>query len=95
MAEDMFSSSEDAKNSFSSLEELKEFFSRIKENLVTKFPELFGIVYTFAKKQGWNLELPVRAMFQTEGEAPGKVEPSPAVNENAPVQFSQTTDSTQ
>ncbi|XP_039463903.1 uncharacterized protein LOC116333111 [Oreochromis aureus] len=30
------------------------------------FPDLFGSIYTFAKNQGWNLETPLKEMFQRE-----------------------------
>ncbi|KAL4006675.1 DENN domain-containing protein 5 [Sarotherodon galilaeus] len=35
-------------------------------DVLALFPDLFGSIYTFAKKQGWNLETPLKEMFQRE-----------------------------
>nr|XP_004554462.1 serine/threonine-protein kinase ppk4 isoform X2 [Maylandia zebra] len=35
-------------------------------DVLALFPDLFGCVYTFAKNQGWNLETPLKEMFQRE-----------------------------
>ncbi|XP_055085059.1 serine/threonine-protein kinase/endoribonuclease IRE1-like isoform X3 [Periophthalmus magnuspinnatus] len=57
------------------------------------FPDLFGSIYKFAKKQGWNLETPLREMFQSEEMATGCVTSSPEEEELAvPVQESQSND---
>ncbi|XP_072315525.1 uncharacterized protein [Eucyclogobius newberryi] len=37
-----------------------------KVDVSTLFPNLFGSIYKFAKKQGWNLETPLIEMFQNE-----------------------------
>ncbi|XP_039862217.1 uncharacterized protein LOC120717981 [Simochromis diagramma] len=35
-------------------------------DVLALFPDLFGHIYTFAKHQGWNLETPLKEMFQRE-----------------------------
>ncbi|XP_077962476.1 serine/threonine-protein kinase/endoribonuclease IRE1-like isoform X1 [Gasterosteus aculeatus] len=37
-----------------------------KINVMSMFPGLFGVVYTFAKSQNWNSEAPLKDMFNTE-----------------------------
>ncbi|XP_033840026.1 probable serine/threonine-protein kinase ireA isoform X1 [Periophthalmus magnuspinnatus] len=62
-------------------------------DVLTLFPDLFGSIYKFAKKQEWNLETPLREMFQSEEMATGCVTSSPEEEELAvPVQESQTND---
>lgn len=38
-----------------------------KIDLMEMFPDLFGCVYKFAKKQSWNSRATLRKMFQGEG----------------------------
>ncbi|XP_051284443.1 uncharacterized protein LOC127379192 isoform X6 [Dicentrarchus labrax] len=38
-------------------------------DVMTIFPALFGCVYKFAKTQGWNLETPLKEMFQRSPQA--------------------------
>ncbi|XP_035760225.1 probable serine/threonine-protein kinase irlF, partial [Neolamprologus brichardi] len=35
-------------------------------DVLALFPDLFGSIYTFAKNRGWNLETPLKEMFQRE-----------------------------
>lgn len=59
--------------------------------MVTLFPDLFGSIYKFAKKRGWNSEIPLREMFQWEDGATGCVKLNPDADEElgVPVQESQ------
>ncbi|KAI3376475.1 hypothetical protein L3Q82_016936 [Scortum barcoo] len=60
-------------------------------DLMSKFPDLFGCVYTFAKSRGWNSEIPLKEMFQTEDDIPTRTT-APTDNEehlNLPVQENQ------
>uniref|UniRef100_A0A8C6V441 Uncharacterized protein n=1 Tax=Neogobius melanostomus TaxID=47308 RepID=A0A8C6V441_9GOBI len=65
-------------------------------DVMALFPNLFGSIYKFAKKRGWNLETPLREMFQREEGATGCINPGPEEEDKlgVPVQESQSTDMT-
>uniref|UniRef100_A0AAX7V494 Uncharacterized protein n=1 Tax=Astatotilapia calliptera TaxID=8154 RepID=A0AAX7V494_ASTCA len=61
------------------------------------FPDLFGSIHTFAKNQGWNLETPLKEMFQREDSediSTVLMMPSKSTEESlgVPVQESQTSE---
>uniref|UniRef100_A0A8C6UL61 Uncharacterized protein n=1 Tax=Neogobius melanostomus TaxID=47308 RepID=A0A8C6UL61_9GOBI len=58
-----------------------------KVEVMELFPNLFGSIFQFAKKWGWNSETPLREMFEREEGATGYVTPSPGAEEKpVPVQ---------
>ena len=60
------------------------------------FPDLFGSIYKFAKKRGWNLETPLKDMFQSDDGVTGlKLSPNAEEKLRIPVQESQSTDKTE
>uniref|UniRef100_A0AAV2KUZ9 Uncharacterized protein n=2 Tax=Knipowitschia caucasica TaxID=637954 RepID=A0AAV2KUZ9_KNICA len=64
-------------------------------DVLTLFPELFGSIYKFAKTQGWNMETPLKELFQREEMTTDCVSTdSPEAEENLPisVQESQSSD---
>lgn len=63
-------------------------------DVMALLPDLFGSIYKFAKKHGWNSETPLKEMFQREQIATSCVLPSPCAEEQlgVPVQESQITD---
>lgn len=62
-------------------------------DVMALFPNLFGSIFKFAKRQGWNSETPLKEMFQREEGAASCVKPSPDTEEKlgVPVQESHST----
>lgn len=68
-----------------------------QNDVLALFPDLFGSIYTFAKNQGWNLETPLKEMFQREDREDIStvfMMPSKSMEESlgVPVQESQTSE---
>ncbi|KAK7938488.1 hypothetical protein WMY93_001814 [Mugilogobius chulae] len=65
-----------------------------KMNIAEMFPNLFGSIYKFAKKLKWNLDTPLKEMFQREerGNVKSSSEEEKLI---VPVQETQNNDMTQ
>ncbi|XP_032437949.1 uncharacterized protein LOC116732105 isoform X1 [Xiphophorus hellerii] len=62
-----------------------------KIDVLELFPDLFGCVFKYAKDKGWNQQIPLNEMFQSEDSRSIFVMPSPNIEEQlaVPVQESQ------
>ncbi|XP_007560002.1 uncharacterized protein LOC103143407 isoform X1 [Poecilia formosa] len=62
-----------------------------KTDVLELFPDLFGCVFKCAKDKGWNQQIPLNEMFQSEDSRSMFVMPSPNIEEQlgVPVQESQ------